>query len=307
MEPSGSLPTRPHGGHGGDKSQTSQPSNGQQPSDGPNPLLSVTLPKGGRAIRDIGEKFNVNAAIGLVSISIPIPISPGRNGFQPALELSYATGNGNGPFGMGWKMTSPGISHKTDKGLPRYIEDGADSDVFVVGGEDLVPIFELDGDGNVVLDSLGTPIARKELREGFTIKWYFQRIEGSFTRIEQWTSQTNPNEIHWRTITKDNVMSIYGKENTSRVYAPFSNSQRQCIFTWLLSKTYTSDGNAAIFRYKAEDSANVPLDHVSKLNRSDGTRSANRYLKTVKFGNKTPNRDQGTWKAASAFDLPDSS
>ena len=305
MQASSSLSARPRGGEdGGNSSQTARPNHGLQASDGPNPLPSVTFPKGGGAIRDIGEKFNVNAATGSVSMSIPIPISPGRNGFQPALELSYATGSGNGPFGVGWKMTSPGISRKTDDGLPRYIE-GAESDVFVFGGEDLVSNFELNGDRKVDLDPLGIPIARKEIRGGFTIKWYYQRIEGAFTRIEQWTSQTDANEIHWRTISKDNVTSIYGRDNKSRVYNPFSNGQQLCIFTWLLSETYSSDGNASIFEYKAEDSTNVPLGCANELNRSDEIRSVNRYLKTVKYGNKVPNRDRKSGKSFSAFHLPE--
>ena len=46
-------------------------------------LPSLSLPKGGGAIRGIGEKFSVNAATGTGSISIPIFTSPGRSGFGP--------------------------------------------------------------------------------------------------------------------------------------------------------------------------------------------------------------------------------
>ena len=36
----------------------------------------INLPKGGGAIKGIEEKFNVNAATGAASFSIPLPVSP---------------------------------------------------------------------------------------------------------------------------------------------------------------------------------------------------------------------------------------
>ena len=83
----------------------------------------MSLPKGGGAIRDIGEKFSVSAATGTASLAVPVATSPGRAGFGPSLSLSYDSGAGNGPFGLGWKISLPAITRKTDKGLPRYIDD----------------------------------------------------------------------------------------------------------------------------------------------------------------------------------------
>ena len=91
------------------------------------------LPKGGGAIRGIGEKFAANPVTGTGSMTVPIAVSPGRAGFGPALSLSYDSGAGNGPFGFGWSLALPAITRKTDKGLPRYA-DGAESDVFVLVG-----------------------------------------------------------------------------------------------------------------------------------------------------------------------------
>ena len=87
------------------------------------PLPALTLPKGGGAIRGITEKFAVNAATGSVSLSIPIAVSSGRSGFGPQLSLNYDSGAGNGPCGLGWNLSLPAITRKTDKGLPRYRED----------------------------------------------------------------------------------------------------------------------------------------------------------------------------------------
>ena len=65
---------------------------------------AVSLPKGGGAIRGIGEKFAANPVTGTGSLSIPLPLSPGRSGFTPALALAYDSGAGSGPYGLGWSV-----------------------------------------------------------------------------------------------------------------------------------------------------------------------------------------------------------
>src|SRR5262245_16516527 len=101
---------------------------------------AISLPKGGGAIRGIGEKFAANPVTGTGSMTVPIATSPGRAGFGPQLALSYDSGAGNGPFGFGWSLSLPTITRKTDKGLPQY-RDAEESDVFILSGaEDLVPV-----------------------------------------------------------------------------------------------------------------------------------------------------------------------
>src|SRR5206468_11573560 len=68
---------------------------------------ALSLPKGGGAIRGIGEKFAANPVTGTGSLSIPLPLSPGRSGFTPALALSYDSGARNGPYGFGWTVGYP--------------------------------------------------------------------------------------------------------------------------------------------------------------------------------------------------------
>jgi hypothetical protein len=99
----------------------------------------VSLPKGGGAIRGIGEKFSANPVTGTASLSVPLALSPGRSGFGPQLSLSYDSGAGNGAFGLGWSLSLPSITRRTDKGLPQY-DDAGESDVFLLSGaEDLSP------------------------------------------------------------------------------------------------------------------------------------------------------------------------
>jgi hypothetical protein len=91
----------------------------------------LSLPKGGGALRGIGEQFGVDSVTGTGSISVPIALSPGRGGFNPELALHYDSGAGNGAFGLGWSLKQPSITRKTDKGLPRY-RDAEESDVFLI-------------------------------------------------------------------------------------------------------------------------------------------------------------------------------
>src|SRR6185436_4394443 len=98
---------------------------------GGNSSPAISLPRGGGAIRGIGEKFSANPVTGTGALTVPLLTSPGRSGFGPQLSLSYDSGSGNGPFGLGWSLSLPSITRKTDKGLPRY-QDTDDSDVFVL-------------------------------------------------------------------------------------------------------------------------------------------------------------------------------
>ena len=109
---------------------------------------AITLPKAGGAIHGMGEKIAANPVTGTGSMRIPIATSPGRSGFGPGLSISYDSGAGNGSFGLGWNLSIPSITRKTDKGLPKY-QDAEDSDVFILSGaEDLVPVLVDKGGGN---------------------------------------------------------------------------------------------------------------------------------------------------------------
>lgn len=266
---------------------------------------AISVPKGGGAISDIGEKFSANLATGTGSLSVPIVASTGRAGFTPQLTLAYDSGNGNGPFGIGWHLSLPAITRKTDKGLPRY-QDADESDVFILSGsEDLVPLYQVDQNGKLIIDGFGKPVYEETVRNGYTIRHYRPRIEGLFARIERWTRQTD-GDIHWRSITRANITTLYGKTGNSRISSqtdsPVPGPQR--TFSWLVCETYDDKGNTSIYKYKEEDSANVPVWSANELNRTPRTRSTNRYLKSIQYGNRLPNRDSA-WAATDSFALPD--
>lgn len=265
---------------------------------------AISLPKGGGAIRDIGEKFTANSATGTGSLSVPIVASSDRAGLGPQLSISYNSGQGNGPFGMGWQLSLPNITRKTDKGLPQY-RDSEESDVFIFSGaEDLVPLYRRDKSGKLVTDGSGKPVYDDAVRDGYAIRHYRPRIEGLFARIERWTRQSD-GDIYWRTISRDNITALYGQDGNSRIACPTDSRDNgtQRTFSWLMCQSYDAKGNASIYKYKDEDSVGVPTWLANEMNRTDQTRSANRYLKSVQYGNRIPNRDS-TWNPTDAFSLP---
>ncbi|HFD87800.1 MAG TPA: toxin, partial [Gammaproteobacteria bacterium] len=245
-------------------------------------IPKISLPKGGGAIQGMGEKFAANPVTGTGSFTIPIATSPGRAGFGPELSLAYDSGSGNSPFGFGWSLSLPEITRKTSKGLPKYRDNEA-SDVFLLSGaEDLVPF--LKPDGKCFEDNDSDP--------DYIIHRYRPRIEGLFARIERWTRKAD-NDVHWRSISKDNILTIHGKDSQSRIYHP---DDPERIFTWLISETRDDKGNAILYEYKAEDGKGLDLSQVQERNRggrADPKRSTNRYIKRIHYGNQTTLLENG--------------
>jgi RHS repeat-associated protein len=239
----------------------------------------VSLPKGGGAIRGIGEKFSANPVTGSATMSVPIFASPGRSGFGPSLALSYDSGSGNGPFGLGWSLSIPAITRKTEKGLPRY-EDEDESDVFILAGaEDLVPFLVEQREGGWSRES--SP--RSANSGSYRVDRYRPRVEGAFALIERWTADNG--EAHWRTVTRDNVTTIFGDDPESRIADP---DHRLRVFSWLISRSYDDKGNVVVYMYKAEDSAGVDRSAAHERNRDHTAQGPQRYIKHVYYGNVTP-------------------
>jgi hypothetical protein len=132
----------------------------------------ISLPTGGGALHGIGEKFSPDLFTGTGNFTVPIALPPGRNGFQPQLNLVYSTENGNGPFGLGWSLSIPGVSRRISKGVPRYDEA---RDMFILSGaEDLVPVEQL---------------SKRTTR-------YWPRTEGLFARILHHQDAPASQKIH---------------------------------------------------------------------------------------------------------------
>ena len=155
---------------------------------GPATPPAVSLPKGGGAIRGIGEKFGANPVTGTGSI--------------------------------------------TDRGVPRYGEDPADTFV-LSGAEDLVEYL-----GRTAGDRQPEPDPRHEAGISYTVRRYRPRIEGLFARIERWT-ETATGDVHWGSVTRDNVTSVYGRDDASRL----SDRQPTCRSSSTVGSAATGSGS----------------------------------------------------------------
>lgn len=240
-------------------------------------LPSPSLPKGGGAIRGMGEKFAVNPARGTGSMSVPIALSPGRGGIDPALALGYDSGAGNSPFGLGFDVRLPAVSRKTGKGVPRY----DDTDVYLLSdAEDLVPALVEQPDGSWLPDARTATIGDAEYR----IARFRPRGDTAFARIER-CERLDTGEVFWRTVDRDNVTAVFGRTAAGRLADPDDPAR---VFRWLLEEVRDDRGNVTTYTYKAEDLAGVDTGALHERHRLDGPPPAMRYPKTIRYGNRTP-------------------
>lgn len=248
-------------------------------------IPTISLPKGGGALKGIDEKFQVNASNGTASYSIPLPLSSGRNGLTPALSLSYNSGSGNSPFGIGWDIGLPAIQRKTDKKLPRY-RDALDEDIFMFSGvEDLVPY----------LYEANNWASEEDSINGYSVKRYRPRIEGSFSKIEKITNKDHG--VYWKVTTRENIATIFGRDTECRIADPEDQTR---IFKWLPEFSYDDKGNWMLYEYKEDtnidkdDNVTQQLrdsipDKLHEQNRKNGNALyVNLYLKSISYGNRQP-------------------
>lgn len=263
----------------------------------------IELPKGGGSIRAIDEEFRVNPANGTASFSIPLPVAPAR-GAAPALSLSYSSGGGNGPFGLGWELNLPSLRRKTSQELPRYLDgsgDAPDLDTFVLAGsDDLVPAFARDPGGAFIpIPGGGFRIHEHDSPDAqFTIRRYQPRVEATFARIERWTHKAS-GEVRWRVTSPDNVTTLLGWSAQSRIADPLEPRR---VLEWLPEFVFDDRGNCAEYLYRIEDDSGFDpsLPHHANRRRGGQLAYTNRYLSRILYGNRTPYRAFGDARPALA-------
>jgi hypothetical protein len=272
-------------------------------SSGPS-LPPVTLPGGGGAIRGMGQNMTMNAVQGTANFSIPINLSKSRNGTEPQMSLQYGSGGGGSVWGIGWNLSGViNVSRQTRLGLPKY-EDGEREDVFVLSGvEDLVPVYLCDNKGALVPKAGsgsedGDYMLDEKLHDGFVVRQYRPRIEGLYSRVERWTDQLDPDDIHWRIISPTNEITILGRDANSQIMS--MNGGETKIFSWLCCEWYDCFGNARMYEYKKENSDGVDLGQCNEMNRTEDSRATQRHLKRVKYGNRTPIAERSIRSSAAA-------
>jgi hypothetical protein len=230
-------------------------------------VAQVSLPKGGGAIRGIGEKFAANPVTGTASFSVPIATTPGRASFGPTLALHYDSGAGNGPFGFGWQLVLPAITRKTDKGMPRYAGDREIERWQHLGSGELFwrSISQYNVTtwyGRTAESRIADPIVyeyKAEVGSGVDLAAPHERqprTEDAYARIEPRT--------HWRTISSGNVTTLYGFDEDSVVESGHHPTQ---AFTYLMCRRFDSRGNLIVCTHARESDDNVDVNATYENNR----------------------------------------
>ncbi|KAF5966171.1 SpvB-domain-containing protein [Fusarium bulbicola] len=260
------------------QSKQTAPSGQRLPAVISSPGLQKSIAGGSH--RPIDQTFKMNPVNGTMSLAIPIPVTEGRGGFGPKLELSYNSGSGNGCFGIGWQLNLSSITRMTSKRTPMYDE----TDTFLLSGED-------------ELVRVGDP---ERIDDDFSVQSYQPRVMGDPMKIEQWSRLGDPSDVHWRTISGSNVTCIYGQSSQTRISRK-DQSGRTYIFSWLLCSSFDSFGNLITYEYKEEDTQGLdtlsPEARFQEQDRAIEPSGRAKYLKVIKYGNTLPNRDIDSWKA----------
>ncbi len=202
-------------------------------SDAQPPTQIISLPEGGGAVGGIGETFVPDVQMGTGRCTVPIAVPDRRRGLRPSLDLVYSSAAGNGPFGLGWTLTVPGIARRTSGGLPRY--DDARDTFILAGVEDLVPV--------------GSPDP--------TTTRYRPRTEGPFLEI---THHRNPaaRVNHWTVAAPEGLVHRYGSLPAGGVgwtdpATLVDPDHPERVFAWKLTETRDPFGNRIVYEYDADE------------------------------------------------------
>lgn len=251
------------------------------------PVNGLSLPKGGGAIQGMGESLGNIGPNGMATLSLPLPISPGR-GYVPALTLSYSSGAGNSEFGMGWGCGTASIRRRTSKGVPLYTGE----DVFIgPGGEVLIPQYS--DDGQIVSRNVSR-YAKVTLDQTWRVTSYFAQITAGSDLIERWQGVQSGD--FWLVHTADGQLHCLGKSPAAQLTDPDDPGR---IAAWMLQESVNPAGEHICYRYKKEDAAGVSLSG----NEQQREHRAFIYLMQVDYGNRTAQDALYAWTGA----IPDDS
>ncbi|GAB4172324.1 MAG: hypothetical protein Fur0032_11700 [Terrimicrobiaceae bacterium] len=134
---------------------------------------TISLPTGPGSIDGLGESFESQLNTGTYVFRVPMKLPPVRGAADPEFAIAYNSGDGNGPLGLGWKLSSPWIQRQTDKGLPRY--DGRDTYI-TESGEELVAL----ADGSFRNENEGVFTRYQLLPDG---SWLATRRDGAVMKF----------------------------------------------------------------------------------------------------------------------------
>jgi len=143
---------------------------------------ALSPPAGSGNAAGLGESFSLDLNSGQGNFSVPFDLPDGVAGCKPGIKLEYAHGQGNGPFGQGWRLPLRQIDRRLDYGVP----DLDAEDIFLDTGTEL----------RMMADGLFHPLR-----------------ETGFSRYER-------DGNHWRITERDGSRFLLGQSANARVADP---------------------------------------------------------------------------------------
>lgn len=180
----------------------------------------LSLPKGGGSVADVGASFETDLNTGSGSYAFALTLPAGPDGTVPRLRLRYASGTGNGPFGVGWTFGTMAIARKTDTGVPAYAPG---EDAFVLPGvDDLIDV----GGGA-----------------------FRPRVDTMFYRILR-------KDGGWEVTDTRGTVHVLGANAAARVSATAGGDEH--VGAWLLESMTTAANDAVTYAYRADGAQRYP-------------------------------------------------
>ncbi|WP_437905529.1 RHS repeat-associated core domain-containing protein [Sorangium sp. So ce327] len=182
---------------------------------------------------------------GRAKVRIPIEVPKGRAGMQPDLALSYESGDGNGPEGVGWSVT--GLSSikrcartRAIDGRPRGVNFD-DKDAYCLDGQRLLSVsLHPAPTGGMEMRTERDSMARVLLYGGLADPTRFE-VWGKDGRISTYE------RLAAKRIRPTTVTSGYVEENEIGV-------------AWVLARVEDRAGNAMTVSYDTRQNSSAPFD-----------------------------------------------
>ena len=171
-------------------------------------------PAGTGNVGGLGESFSLDLNSGQSNFSVPFDLPSGVAGFKPNLKLEYAHGQGNGSFGLGWRLPLRQIDRRLDYGVPE--PNLTTAQIFLDSGTEL----------RLMADGQFHPLR-----------------ETGFSRYERIGD-------HWLITERDGSRCLLGLSSNARVADP---NHPERIQSWLLERQEDMHGNGIDYIYARQD------------------------------------------------------
>lgn len=181
-------------------------------------------------VGSLGGEVNVTP-LGTATYSIPIEVTPGTNGMQPNIAITYNSAMGRGLLGMGWTLSGFSSISRTHR---NHFYDYAVGSINFDGNDRLA----LDGERLIKLSG-GNYLAQNAT--------YGTEIE-NFTRVTLNGSPSNMDAIYFTAVTDQGQIIEYGHTTTSKLKLPSGD-----IYSWMVNRVTDADGNYMAFEYERNE------------------------------------------------------